>query len=60
MASALTSAMDALPIMTERKKYIDMHIQIASKILSEINRREMNSLQDWQDEIMANADSVPT
>ena len=60
MASALTSAMDALPVMTERKKYIDMHVKVASNILNEINKRELNSLQDWEDEIMLNSDSLPT
>ena len=39
ISEQLTSAMDALPAMTERKKKIDMHVQVASKILSEINRR---------------------
>jgi sec1 family domain-containing protein 1 len=58
MASALSSAMDALPQMTERKRKIDMHIQIASKILQEINRRELNKLQDWEDEIMTSGEGV--
>jgi len=30
--------------MTERKKKIDMHVQIASKILQEIKRREIDKL----------------
>lgn len=38
--------------MTERKKKIDMHVQIASKILSEIKRRGIDKLQDIEDEIM--------
>ena len=33
-----------------------MHVQIATKILSEISRRELNNLQDWEDEIMTNLD----
>ena len=36
--------MDTLPIMTERKKKIDMHIEVASKILKQINKRELNNL----------------
>ena len=36
--------MDALPVMTERKKKIDMHVQVASKILQEIKKRELNNL----------------
>lgn len=46
--------MDALPAMTERKKKIDMHVSIASKILHEIKRRGIDKLQDWQDELMKN------
>ena len=45
--------MDALPEMSARKTKIDMHVQIASKILAEIGRRELNNLQDWEDEIMS-------
>lgn len=52
ISSALTSAMDALPAMTEKKKKVDMHVQIASKILSEIKRRDLDKLQDFEDEIM--------
>ena len=53
ISTALTNAMDALPEMTARKTKIDMHVQIASKILAEIGRRELNNLQDWEDEIMS-------
>jgi len=49
----MTNAMDAFPELSARKTKIDMHVQIASKILSEIGRRELNNLQDWEDEIMA-------
>ena len=44
ISSALTTAMDALPAMTEQKKKIDMHLQIASKILAEIKRRDLDKL----------------
>ena len=46
--------MDALPEMTARKAKIDMHVQVANHILKEIGRRELNNLQDWEDEIMTN------
>lgn len=46
--------MDAIPIMTEKKKKIDMHVSIASKILYEIKRRGIDKLQDWEDELMKN------
>ena len=42
--SSLSTAMDQIPQMTERKKKIDMHVQIASKILSEIKRRAIDKL----------------
>ena len=58
ISTALTNAMDALPEMSARKTKIDMHVQIASKILSEIGRRELNNLQDWEDEIMTNLDGL--
>lgn len=44
--------MDKIPQMTERKKKIEMHVQIATKILSEIKRRGIDILQDFEDEIM--------
>jgi len=39
LSSNLTMALDQLPQMTERKKKIDMHVKIASKILGEIKAR---------------------
>ena len=46
--------MDALPVMTERKKKIDMHVQVASKILQEIknkidakHRENVRKVDDW-------------
>ena len=44
ISAQLTDAMDKMPVMTERKKKIDMHVQVASKILHEIKRRELNNL----------------
>ena len=45
-------AIDVLPQMTESKKKIDMHVKIASKILSEIKSRQIDKLQDIEDEIL--------
>ena len=45
-------AMDKLPQMTERKKKIDMHFKIASRILSEIKSRSIDKLQDIEDELL--------
>jgi hypothetical protein len=44
--------MDALPAMTEKKKKVDMHVQIASKMLSEIKRRDLDKLEDFEEEVM--------
>jgi uncharacterized phage infection (PIP) family protein YhgE len=52
ISSTLTTAMDQIPQMTERKKKIEMHVQIATKILSEIKRRAIDKLQDFEDELM--------
>ena len=38
--------------MTERKKKIEMHVQIATKILGEIKRRSIDKLQDFEDDLM--------
>jgi len=51
ISSNLTSALDQLQQMTEKKK-IDMHITVASKILEHIKRRSIDKLQDIEDEIM--------
>lgn len=44
LSSSLTSAMDSIPQMTEQKRKIDMHVSIATKILQEIKRREIDKL----------------
>ena len=41
-----------MPKMLERKKKIDMHMKIASKILIEIKSRQIDKLQDIEDEIL--------
>lgn len=59
ISSSLATAMDAIPEMTEMKRKIDMHVQIASKILYDIKRRSLDKLQDYEDEIMnSNAPSA--
>lgn len=44
--------MDQLPQMSERKKKVDMHILIASKMLNEIRARGIDKLQDIEDDIL--------
>lgn len=52
ISSSLTTAIDQLPQMTERKKKCEMHVQIATRIFSEIKRRSIDKLQDFEDELM--------
>ena len=40
----ISSTIDKLPQMTERKKKIDMHVKIASRILTEIKSRQIDKL----------------
>lgn len=52
IGSNLTLAMDKLPAMQDRKKKIDMHVKLASKMLTEIKSRSIDKLQDIEDEIL--------
>lgn len=52
ISSNLTLAMDRLPAMQDRKKKIDMHVKLASKMLTEIKSRSIDKLQDIEDEIL--------
>lgn len=54
----MTNAMDAFPELSARKTKIDMHVQLATKILAEIGRREISNINDYEDEIMTNLDSL--
>ena len=39
-------------MMQDRKKKIDMHFKLASKMLTEIKSRSIDKLQDIEDEIL--------
>ena len=52
LSSDLTNAIDKLPQMTEGKKKIDMHVKLATTILTNIKSRSLDKLQDIEDEIM--------
>lgn len=58
ISSTLTTAIDQIPQMTERKKKIEMHVQIASKILGEIKRRGLDELQEYEDDIMGGSGKI--
>lgn len=44
ISQSLTSAMDKIPQMTERKKKADMHVQVATKLYNEIKLRGIDAL----------------
>lgn len=59
-STGLTSAIDAIPKMTEKKRKIDMHVSLATKILQEIKMREIDKLQDFEEEAMRGQLSTAT
>jgi hypothetical protein len=52
ISNSLTSAIDSILHMTEKKRKIDMHLKIATWILSEIKKRDLDRLQAYEDELM--------
>lgn len=44
--------MDKLPVMQDKKKKIDMHVKLATQLLTEIKSRQIDKLQDIEDEIL--------
>lgn len=52
--------MDAMPQMTDKKRKIDMHVSMATKILQEIKRRDIDRLQDFEEEMMRGTASAQT
>lgn len=45
----MSKAIDRIPQLTEEKKKIDMHVQIASSILGKIKSRKLDKLQDIEE-----------
>lgn len=45
-------AIDKLPEMQDKKKKIDMHVKLASRLLTDIKSRQIDKLQDIEDEIL--------
>ena len=50
--------MDNMPELREKKKSIDMHINIATALLSQIKRRELNVFATLEDAIISGATGV--
>ena len=44
ISSSLNMAMDKLPIMQDKKKKIDMHVKLATHLLTEIKSRQIDKL----------------
>jgi sec1 family domain-containing protein 1 len=53
--SALASAVASLPELAERKQCIDIHTNIATAVLDEINKRTLDTFYELEGEIMDNA-----
>lgn len=54
----LTHALDKLPALTEKKRKIDMHVKVATAVLEQINTRQLDKLQDIEEEIISKATIV--
>merc|ERR1712072_161779 len=50
LISGLGAAMSALPEMTEKKRSIDMHTNIAMALMSEIKARELDKYYEMEDQ----------
>lgn len=49
--AGLTNAINALPEMTEKKRSIDMHTNIASALVNEIKARELDKYYEVEDDV---------
>ena len=49
----LTHALDKLPVLTEKKRKVDMHLKVASYIFKQIQERSLDKLQDIEEEIIS-------
>lgn len=43
-STQLTSAIDSVPLMQEKKRKIDMHVKVATWVLQQIQKRELDRL----------------
>merc|ERR1712178_311424 len=50
LAPGLAAAINALPEMTEKKRSIDMHTNIAMALMSEIKARELDKYYELEDQ----------
>jgi hypothetical protein len=49
----LTHALDKLPVLTEKKRKVDMHLKVASYVFKQIQERSLDKLQDIEEEIIS-------
>lgn len=50
MTSGLAAAFNAIPEMTERKRSLDMHTNIATALMNEINERDLANYYEMEDQ----------
>merc|ERR1711964_583384 len=50
LAPGLAAAINALPEMTEKKRSIDMHTNIANALLNEVRARELDNYYEMEDQ----------
>lgn len=58
LATGLAAAMNALPEMTEKKRSLDMHTNIAMALMSEIKAREIDKYYEMEDQFSSQSVST--
>eukprot|EP00747_Dinoflagellata_sp_TGD_P182700 gnl/TRDRNA2_/TRDRNA2_37044_c0_seq1.p1 gnl/TRDRNA2_/TRDRNA2_37044_c0~~gnl/TRDRNA2_/TRDRNA2_37044_c0_seq1.p1 ORF type:complete len:645 (-),score=118.27 gnl/TRDRNA2_/TRDRNA2_37044_c0_seq1:32-1966(-) len=58
LAPGLAAAINALPEMTEKKRCIDMHTNIATALLGEIKARELDRYYELEDQFTSQSSSA--
>ncbi|CAE7563716.1 SCFD1, partial [Symbiodinium necroappetens] len=51
LAPGLAAAINALPEMTEKKRSIDMHTNIAHALVAEVKARELDRYYEFEDQL---------
>ncbi|CEL95466.1 unnamed protein product [Vitrella brassicaformis CCMP3155] len=51
LTAGLASAINALPEMTEKKRSVDMHTNLATALVNEIKARELDKYYEFEDEV---------
>jgi len=54
LSESFTQALDLMPQLNERKKKLDMHANLATCLLQNIQQRSLDKLQDIEDAMLEN------